>query len=206
MWKMLILCYGVTQEKMREMVKVKMISIWTQGHLRPERNSNVLGEDFRSLLTNSRENSEVTIEMTRMISEETSNQVSRRLNEIKDGLSFQIQDAIPTAIAEKVLPSIQNTLNTHGGANFTAVDRESNWLQEGPRTNNFTVVDRESNWLQKDPRTTNFTVVDRCSNGLQESLRRANFTVVDRRSSGLRRSPQSEISHKWRKNHFKRKI
>ena len=45
--------------------------------------------------------------MTRMISENTSNQVSGRLNEIKDGLNFQIQDAIPTAIAEKVLPSIQ---------------------------------------------------------------------------------------------------
>ena len=162
--------------------------------------------------------------MTRMISEETSDQVSRRTNNIKDGLSFQIQDAIPTAKAEKVLPSIQNTLNTQGRANFTAVDRESNGLQEGPRTSNFTVVDRvsnglqegprtnnftkvdrESNGLQEDPRTTNFTMVDRGSNGLQESLRRANFTVVDRRSSGLQRSPQAEISHKWRKNHFKRK-
>ena len=32
---------------------------------RPQRTSNVTGEDFRSLLTNSRENSEITIETTR---------------------------------------------------------------------------------------------------------------------------------------------
>ena len=32
---------------------------------RPQRTSNVTGEDFRSLLTNSRENSEITLETTR---------------------------------------------------------------------------------------------------------------------------------------------
>ena len=32
---------------------------------RPQRNSNLTGEDFRSLLTNSRENSQTTIETTR---------------------------------------------------------------------------------------------------------------------------------------------
>ena len=50
---------------------------------RPQRASNVTGEDFRSLLTNSRENSEITIETNRMIKEKISNQMSRRLNEIK---------------------------------------------------------------------------------------------------------------------------
>ena len=49
------------------------------GSNRPQQSSNVIGEDFRSLLnTNSRENSEITIESTRMISEEISNQMSRR--------------------------------------------------------------------------------------------------------------------------------
>ena len=38
------------------------------GSNRPHQSSNVIGEDFRSLLnTNSRENSESTIEITRMI-------------------------------------------------------------------------------------------------------------------------------------------
>ena len=47
------------------------------------------------------------------------NQVSRRLNEIKDSLNFRIRDANTTAITNKVLPSIQNTLETRGRANCT---------------------------------------------------------------------------------------
>ena len=109
--------------------------------IRPKRNSNVVGEDFRSLLTNSRENSETTIETTRMESEEVSSQVSRRLNDIKDGLNFQIKDAITMAIAKKVLPSIQKTIDTQCRDNFIVVDPESDGLQENPYTNNFTVVD-----------------------------------------------------------------
>ena len=73
---------------------------------RPQRNSNVSGEDFTSTLTNSRENSDITIETTRMINEEISNQISRCLNEIKTSLISQIQYAITTAITETVLPSI----------------------------------------------------------------------------------------------------
>ena len=42
---------------------------------RLQRNSNVTGEDFRSLLTNSRENSEITIETTRLINDEISSQL-----------------------------------------------------------------------------------------------------------------------------------
>ena len=38
------------------------------GYNRPQQSSNVIGESFRSLLnTNSRENSEITIENTRMV-------------------------------------------------------------------------------------------------------------------------------------------
>ena len=58
------------------------------------------------------ENSEMTIETTRLNSDEISNQMSRRLNEIRSILNSQLQDAITTAITDKVLPSIQNTLNT----------------------------------------------------------------------------------------------
>ena len=54
---------------------------------RPQQSSNDIGEDFRSLLkTNSSENSEATIETTRMINEEISNQKSRKLNEIKTSI------------------------------------------------------------------------------------------------------------------------
>ena len=81
------------------------------GSNRPQQSSNVIGEDFRSLLnTSSRENSEITIKTTRMINEKISNQMSRRLNEIKNSLNIQIQDAISSAITERILPSIQNTL------------------------------------------------------------------------------------------------
>ena len=59
--------------------------------------------------------------------------MSRRLNEIKDSLNFQVQDAINTAIPKKVLPSIQSTLDTQAGANFTVVDRGSHGLQESPK-------------------------------------------------------------------------
>ena len=45
---------------------------------------------------------------------------------------YQIQDAITTTIAEKVLPSIQNTLSEQGKSNFTVEDRRSSGLQKSP--------------------------------------------------------------------------
>ena len=72
---------------------------------RPQRNSSLTGEDFRSLLTNSREDSEITIETTRLINEEISNQMSKRLIEIKTNLDSQIQNAITTATTETEFPS-----------------------------------------------------------------------------------------------------
>ena len=122
---------------------------------RPQRNSNLTGEDFRSLLTNSRENSEITIETTRLINEKISNQMSRRLNEIKTSLNSQIQKSITTAITETVLPSIQNTLDMQGRANFTVADRGSSGLHVGPRAADFTVEGRRSSGLQRNPETEN---------------------------------------------------
>ena len=118
---------------------------------RPQRNSNVTGEDFKSLLTNSRENREVTIETTRLINEEIANQMSRRLNEIKSDFNSRIQMAITAAVADTVLPSIQNTLEMQGRSNFTMVDRASNGPHPGPKTDNFTMVDRRSSGLQWNP-------------------------------------------------------
>ena len=121
------------------------------GSSRPQQRSNVLGEDFRSLPnTNSRENSEITIETTRLINEEVSNQISRKLIEIKTSLNSQIQEAITDAIANTVLPSIQNTLEMQGRPNFTMVDRRSNGLHPSPRSTEFTITDQRSSELQRN--------------------------------------------------------
>ena len=126
------------------------------GSNRPHQNSNLVGEDFMSLLnTNSRENSEITIETTKMINEEISNQMAGKLNEIKTSLNSQIQSAISAAITNTILPSIQNTLGTQGRSNFTVVDRGSDGLQLGPRTSNSTMKDQRSSGPQRNPEVVN---------------------------------------------------
>ena len=100
------------------------------GSSRPQQNSNLAGEDCRSLLnTKSRENSETTIETIRIIGDEIASQVTRKFNDIRSSLHLQIQEAINTAITEKVLPSIENSLVAHGRANFTMEDHRSSGLQ-----------------------------------------------------------------------------
>ena len=123
------------------------------GSNRPHQNPNLVGEDFRSLLnTNSRENSEITIETTTMIIEEISNQMSGKLNETKTSLNYQIQNAITAAITNTILPSIQNTLGMQGRSNFTMVDRESDGPQLGPRASNFIMEDQRSSGPQRNPK------------------------------------------------------
>ena len=47
-----------------------------------------ISEDFRSLSnTNSRENSEITIETARLLNNEITNQVTRKLDEVREGLN-----------------------------------------------------------------------------------------------------------------------
>ena len=127
------------------------------GSSTPPQNSNLVGEeDFRSLLnTNSRENSDITVETTRMISEKLSSQMSRKLDEIKNSLNFQIQDAINNAITEKVLPSIQNTLEKQGRLGLTVVDRGSNELHPSLRTANSTIEDLKSSERHRNPEAEN---------------------------------------------------
>ena len=121
------------------------------GSSRPQQSSDLIGEDFRSLLnTNSRENSEIAIETTRLINEEISNQMSRKLNEIKASLNSQIQDAITAAITSTVLPSIQNTLGMQGRPDFTLGHPGSNGLHPSPRSTDFTMKDRRSSGLQRN--------------------------------------------------------
>ena len=126
------------------------------GSSRPKQISNVIGEDFGSLLnTNSRKNSEITIETTRSISEEISKQMSRKRNEIKTSLGFQIQDAISNAITEKILPSIQITLEAQRRGNHTFVDQGTNGLQDSSRATNFTIGDRGSSEIQRNSEAEN---------------------------------------------------
>ena len=126
------------------------------GPSRPQQNSNLVGEDFKSLLnTNSRENSDIAIETTRMISKEILNQMSRKLNEIKTSLNFQIQDAINNAITEKVLPSIHNTIEKQGRTDLTVVDRGSNELHPSLRTVNSNTEDLKSSERHRNPEAEN---------------------------------------------------
>ena len=122
---------------------------------RPQRTSNVTGEDFWSYLTNSRENIEITIETTRMINGEISNQMSRKPNSINNSLNSQIQNAITVAKVDTVLPFIQNALEMQGRSNFTVVDRASNGLHPGPRTGNFTVEDQKSSGRKRNSEAEN---------------------------------------------------
>ena len=118
---------------------------------RLQRNSNVTGGDFRSLLTNSRENSEITIETTRLINDEISSQLSRKLNEIKTSLNSQIQNAISAAITNTVLPSLQNTLNMQGEPNFTIVDPRSNEPHQVLKAASSASKDLRSGERQRNP-------------------------------------------------------
>ena len=85
-----------------------------------------------------------------MINEEISNQMSRKPNEIKNSFIIQIQDAISSAITEKTLPSIQNTLEMQERTNCTMVDRGSIGLQDSAKSANFTRGDRGSSRLQQN--------------------------------------------------------
>ena len=70
-------------------------------------------EEFRSLInTNSRKNSEITIETARMmINSENTNQVTRKLDEIiREDLNHQILEVSNSTITEKVLSRNQNVV------------------------------------------------------------------------------------------------
>ena len=121
------------------------------GSVRPQQSSNLIGEDFRSLLnTNSWENSEMTIETTMMISKEISDQMSRKLNESRKSLSYQIHGVITSAITNIVVPSIQNTLCKQGRVIYTGVDPGSSGPHEGTKTVIFTTADQGSSGLQRN--------------------------------------------------------
>ena len=162
------------------------------GSSRPQQSSNVLGEDFRSLPnTNSRENSEFTIETTRLINEEISNQMSRKLIEIKTSLNSEIQEAFTDAITSTVLPSIQNALEMQGRPNFTMVDRRSDGLHLSPRSTEFTITDQRSSGLQRNAEVGN-------SQKTKENRHKTCFTQENSRLRSRESSTDSNNSEQIR--------
>ena len=61
------------------------------GSNRPQQNSNLVGDVFRSLLnTNSIKKSEMTIQTSRMIRDGIANQVTKKLNDIMTSLNSKV--------------------------------------------------------------------------------------------------------------------
>ena len=82
-------------------------------------------EAFRSLLnSNSRENSESTVETMRLVSSES----SKQMDGLRKDLNSQIIDAMNSVINEKVLPEIRNTMTSQNPVFRDEVDHRSNRL------------------------------------------------------------------------------
>ena len=106
-------------------INVGLESVGTQ------QNINQNGEDFKSLLnTNSRENSEITIETASMIYTEIASQITKKLDETKIELNSQLLTKVYTVFTEQVFSSIQNTIGAQGQGRNSALDRESGDLQK----------------------------------------------------------------------------
>ena len=115
----------------------------------------------------------------------------KKLNEIKNSLNLQIQDAISTAITEKILPSIKNTLGMQGRAKCTMVDRGSIGLQDSSKSASFTTRDRKSSGLQQNSEFEN-------SQKLWENRPRKCFTQGNSRQMSLQNSVDSDNSEQNR--------
>ena len=86
-------------------------------------------EDFRTLLTSEdRNRCEMTMETNRLISEEKSYQMNRKIDELKRNLDTQITESINSAIHDSILPSIQNSLSGQNSGLGTNVDSRSSRL------------------------------------------------------------------------------
>ena len=82
--------------------------------------------NYRSLLnTNLSENSEITVETSRMINSEISSQMSRKIEEMKSDLNSQILEVINSAIEERILPSIENVITSSRETKNTKRDLRS---------------------------------------------------------------------------------
>ena len=148
--------------------------------------ANPIREDFRSLInTNSRENSELTIETARLINNEITSQVTRKLDEIRSDLNTQILEVINSAITEKVLPSIQNVLGVQSSESDAIRDTQSGRLNRSPE-DHFGHMDHQSLRLNESLREYSNSV-DLWSNGLNNKGRRDQSCHTTHRYRGLDR-------------------
>ena len=93
-------------------------------------------EDFRTLLTSEdRNRCEMTMETNRLISEEISYQMNRKIDELKRNLDTQITESINSAIHDSILPSIQNSLSGQNSGLGANVDSRSSRLSRNTEGN-----------------------------------------------------------------------
>ena len=86
-------------------------------------------EDFRTLLiSEDRNRCETTMEANRLISEEISYQMNRKMDELKRNLDTQITESINSAIHDSILPSIQYSLSGQNSGLGTNMDSRSSRL------------------------------------------------------------------------------
>ena len=148
--------------------------------------ANPISEDFRSMINiNSRENSEITNETARMIYNEITSQVARKLDEIRSDLNTQILEVINSAISEKVLPSIQNVLGIQNSESDAIRDTQSGRLNRSPE-DHFGHRDHQYQRLNGGLREHSNSVVH-WSNGLNNKGRRDQSCHRSHRSRGLDR-------------------
>ena len=108
-----------TNSEIREQEAVDQIEIEPESRRRQQDLDQNEG-NYRSLLnTNLSENSEITVETSRMMNSEISSQMSRKIEEMKSDLNSHILEVINSAIEEKVLPSIENVITSNREAKNT---------------------------------------------------------------------------------------
>ena len=93
-------------------------------------------EDFRTLLnSDDRIRSEISVETTRLITDEITQQMSRKLDELKRNLNSEITESINSAIHDTILPSIRNSLSGQNSGLGTNVDSRSSRLSRNTEGN-----------------------------------------------------------------------
>ena len=80
-------------------------------------------KEYRSQVnTESRSENGIATDITMLISTEISQQVTRKLDEMKRNLNTQITESINSAIHETVLPTLQSSLSDQNSRLGTSVD------------------------------------------------------------------------------------
>ena len=97
-----VMLINYTNSEIRGQVAVDQIEIDPESRGR-QQDLDQNEPNYRSLLnTNLSENSEITVETSRMINSEISSQMSRKLEEMKSDLNSHILEVINSAIEERI--------------------------------------------------------------------------------------------------------